>query len=258
MIARIHRKLGTAGFIIAIVALVAALCGGAYAANGGLTGKQKKEVKKIAQKEAKKFARSGAPGPAGPAGPAGPTGPQGQAGPRGATGAQGERGERGERGAPGEKGEPGLQGPPGETGFTKVLPAGETETGIWSVTQPSGVAYHEFSFTIPLATAPEPVFIQSSEVGTTAASAAGCAWKGEAGVPTAAPGKFCVYQIVNEGGTIPIGYYFTYPLHSGNQGFLEGGAEQIGEVSPAGGVLGVGCSTGCKQVGAWAVTAPTS
>ena len=53
MLTRIHRKLGTAGFVISIVALVAALGGGAYAASGGLTGKQKKEVEKIAKKYAK-------------------------------------------------------------------------------------------------------------------------------------------------------------------------------------------------------------
>ncbi|MBA3867401.1 MAG: hypothetical protein H0X42_13840 [Solirubrobacterales bacterium] len=53
-ISRIHQKLGTAGFIISIVALVAALGGGAYAASGGLSGKQKKEVEKIAKKDSAK------------------------------------------------------------------------------------------------------------------------------------------------------------------------------------------------------------
>ncbi|HVV72142.1 MAG TPA: hypothetical protein VHI52_11700 [Verrucomicrobiae bacterium] len=61
-IQRIHQKLGTAGLIVAIVALVAALAGGAYAAGGGLSGKQKKEVTKIAQVEAEKFAGDGSAG----------------------------------------------------------------------------------------------------------------------------------------------------------------------------------------------------
>ena len=56
MISRIHSKLGTAGFIVAIVALVAAL--GVALAASGLNSKQKKEVKKIA----KQFARQ-SPGP---------------------------------------------------------------------------------------------------------------------------------------------------------------------------------------------------
>ena len=50
MFSRIHEQLGTAGFVISIVALVFAMAGGAIAANGGLNGKQKKEVKKFAKK----------------------------------------------------------------------------------------------------------------------------------------------------------------------------------------------------------------
>ena len=59
MIERIHQKLGTAGFVIAIVALIAALGGTALAA-AKLNGTQKKEVEKIAKKYA------GKPGAAGP------------------------------------------------------------------------------------------------------------------------------------------------------------------------------------------------
>jgi hypothetical protein len=77
----IHQKLGTAGFVISIIALVAALGGSAFAAKGALTHKQKKEVKKIAQTEAKKFA-----GKPGPAGAKGDTGPKGDRGAKGAVG----------------------------------------------------------------------------------------------------------------------------------------------------------------------------
>jgi hypothetical protein len=59
-IRKVHEKLGTAGFIISIVALVAAMGGGAYAASGGLTKKESKEVEKIAKKYAGKYA--GKPG----------------------------------------------------------------------------------------------------------------------------------------------------------------------------------------------------
>ena len=49
MISKLHNRLGTAGFVVAIIALVAALSGGAYAAQqANLSKQQKKEVKKIA------------------------------------------------------------------------------------------------------------------------------------------------------------------------------------------------------------------
>jgi hypothetical protein len=53
MISRIHSKLGTAGLVVALVALVVALTGVAFAASG-LNSKQKKEVKKIAKQFAGK------------------------------------------------------------------------------------------------------------------------------------------------------------------------------------------------------------
>jgi Collagen triple helix repeat (20 copies) len=170
VITRIHSKLGTAGFIISIVALVAALGGGAYAASSHLTGKQKKEVTKIAQTEAKKYA--GKPGAPGATGPAGPTGPAGAAGTAGAAGEKGLKGDTGTAGANGTNGTNGTNGksvevgtatstPTGEcpevggatvqvagepstkkhvcngtdgtSGFTKTLPPGETETGAWTI-----------------------------------------------------------------------------------------------------------------------------
>ena len=77
---------GKAGLTVAIVALVFAMIGGAYAA-GTLTGKQKKEVEKIAKKFAGKngsaglqgsSGKDGSPGAAGQPGPPGPsTGPAG-------------------------------------------------------------------------------------------------------------------------------------------------------------------------------------
>ena len=127
MFETIQQKLGTAGFIIAIMALVAALGGGAYAASGGLSSKQKKEVTKIAQTEAKKFA--GKPGPAGATGPAGPAATAGSAGAKGENGAPGSAGAAGAAGAagqPGAKGPAGPGGSPWTAGGT--LPGGKTET----------------------------------------------------------------------------------------------------------------------------------
>src|SRR6476660_6457976 len=73
---------GKAGLTVAILALVMAMVGGAYAA-GALSGKQKKEVEKIA----KKFA--GKPG---------------------APGTNGTNGTNGTSGAPGKEGSPGKDG----------------------------------------------------------------------------------------------------------------------------------------------------
>jgi hypothetical protein len=50
MLSRLHNKVGTAGLVVAIVALVAALAGSAYAAKDVLTKQEKKQVEKIAKK----------------------------------------------------------------------------------------------------------------------------------------------------------------------------------------------------------------
>ncbi|HET9154320.1 MAG TPA: hypothetical protein VFN85_09425 [Solirubrobacterales bacterium] len=113
MFSRIHQKLGTAGFVIAIVALIVALGGAAYAALPGLNSKEKKEVKKIAKKFAKQGA-TGAPGAPGVMGPAG---------------ARGDSGAKGDTGAPGAPGETGPEGPSGPT-TTKLAP-GQTVKGLW-------------------------------------------------------------------------------------------------------------------------------
>jgi hypothetical protein len=151
VISRIHSKLGTAGFIISIVALVAALGGGAYAASGGLSGKQKTEVEKIAKKYAGKPGANGAPGAAGPQGPGGAAGAKGDAGSTGNTGAAGKSvnvgtatisqceeggitvGVEGSSATPVCNGEEGPEGPEGALGTAgTTLPAGASETGVWS------------------------------------------------------------------------------------------------------------------------------
>jgi hypothetical protein len=163
----IREPFGTAGLVVACVALIAALGGTALAA-AKLNSTQKKEVEKIAKKYA------GAPGAPGAAGPAGPAGPQGPAGAKGDAGAQGPTGTNGANGksvavsntapgcteggvsvevegAPASKkevcnGEEGAEGTPGTTGatgpqglegspwtFSSLLPAGAIETGTWTL-----------------------------------------------------------------------------------------------------------------------------
>lgn len=93
------------GIVIAVVAVVISLTGGAFAA-AGLTGPEKKQVKSIAKAEAKKYAgKDGAPGSPGLAGPTGPKGDPGQQGAKGDKGDKGEKGEKGEKGPPGKDGE---------------------------------------------------------------------------------------------------------------------------------------------------------
>lgn len=140
MLSRIQNKLGTAGLVVAVVALVAALSGAAIAA-GGLSSPEKKEIKKQSQKFAKKYAKQFAkPGPQGPAGNAG------------AAGAKGNTGDRGPEGPEGPQGEPGADG----TFSTEPLPTGETLTGMFAA---GGENDREaISFPIPTLSAPTAVF----------------------------------------------------------------------------------------------------
>jgi hypothetical protein len=101
MYQRFHDRFGTAGVVIAVIALVAALGGTAVAA-GGLTKAQEKQVTKIAKKYAGKPGAAGKDGAAGPAGPAGPGGGKGDAGGKGATGAKGPTGGAGVAGTNGK------------------------------------------------------------------------------------------------------------------------------------------------------------
>jgi Collagen triple helix repeat (20 copies) len=145
---RFKERFGTAGVVIAVIALVMALVTGAYAAGGGLSGKQKKEVKKIAKSEAQKYANSnpGAEGKQGPAGKDGAAGKNGAAGEPGAPGAPGAPGRSvlSEEEEPGANCEDGgysfeVEGS-GETNYvcngtssSGELEPGEQVTGIWSV-----------------------------------------------------------------------------------------------------------------------------
>lgn len=100
---------------VAIVALVFAASGSAYAAKELINGKDIKNGTISAAKLSRtaKKQLEGADGARGATGAAGPAGPAGAAGPVGATGAQGAKGDTGAQGA---KGDTGAQGPKGDTG----------------------------------------------------------------------------------------------------------------------------------------------
>jgi hypothetical protein len=231
---RIHQRLGTAGFIISIVALVAALSGGAYAA-GGLTKAQEKQVTKIAKKYA------------GKPGAVGATGPVGAAGKEGARGAAGTNGTNGANGANGANGTNGL------TGFTKVLPKGETLKGDWAIaanTPGTGVfegsAATAISFGIPLGAAPEPVYVKAGE--TTAP--AGCT--GNVENPGAEAGHLCIFAAAELNNQEPAICPSAKPL---TECLLTVGAEPSAD--PSGALIGViDTSAGLVALnGTWAATA---
>jgi hypothetical protein len=210
MLNRIHQKLGTAGFIISIVALVAALGGGAYAASGGLSGKQKKEVEKIA----KKVATPGPAGATGATGPAGAPGAKGDAGAAGANGTNGTNGTNGksvtvvkinegtsgceERGGALVKQEgpgPGVEvcnGAGAEGGgFPETLPSEATEKGVWHFVSAGNVEeFAPISFAIPLSEVDaETITVSLLQPGQVSA---GCVGSSEE--PKAEPGFLCAYS----------------------------------------------------------------
>jgi hypothetical protein len=268
MFHRIHQKLGTAGFIISIVALVAALGGGAYAASGGLNGKQKKEVEKIAKKYAGKPGAAGAAGPAGAKGDAGPKGEAGTAGTAGGSGAAGTSVTSTESSAPfpgnhcngvnGGKGGSkfvsasgetyacnGKEGEPWTAGGT--LPEGSTETGVYAAG--IGQTFLGFgfglvapiSFTIPLE---EPLAADHTEiVAEGGSSTANC--PGSVTDPVAEPGFLCVYEGEFKGKGL-----------GGFTSISKGSKEEAGTDTSGAVLLAIGEEESVAIRGTWAVTAP--
>ena len=239
MFSTLRTRFGIPG-VISVMALVFAMFGGAYAASNSSDG-----GKATASAKAKKGPR-GPKGPKGDTGPAGSAGPQGPAGPAGAKGDAGNPGSPGANGksvalineAPGDcdgggftyevegsgkenevcNGEEGTEGSPWTVGGT--LPSGATETGVWGSSIPengtgAGKLYYPISIPIPLAEAPEPIF-----VGPTEASKLGCPGRGgadggasesfpatgkyEPTIPRADPGKLCVYAGAMEETTVSV------------------------------------------------------
>jgi hypothetical protein len=201
--------------VVAFVALVFAMTGGAFAASssggGGAGVKASAAVTPVAvavEAKAKVKAKAGPRGPAGPAGKAGAAGPAGAQGAAGAQGPGGARGETGPQGPEGKQGEPGgkgEQGTPGTTGFTEMLPSGKTLKGAWALIGTAAAGNQHFgdavSFGIPLAAAPvavhylresglEPVYNKTTH---TEEEVTQPACPGSAAEPEAKPGNLCVY-----------------------------------------------------------------
>lgn len=215
MFSQIHHKLGTAGFAIAIVALVVALGGAAYAALPGLNAKQKKEVKKIA----KTLVKPGVPGPTGPAG------------------AKGDSGAKGDPGATGSMGQEGPQGEKGETGPTETrLPPGKTLEGLWDLQIKNAFPEVMLSISFPLRVEPKPK-IKFMPVG--AASTEEC--PGEVEEPKAKRGYLCVYAGTEDGtegqpeipGTLyPFGWQTRWSKESGVESVFAFGSWAVSASCP--------------------------
>jgi hypothetical protein len=212
MLDRIHRKLGTAGFIISIVALLAALGGGAYAASGGLSGKEKREVQKIA----KRYATAGATGAAGAAGPSGKNGARGAEGLSGEDGvgittAAASAAECPSGGVKVTSANGATKVCNGTTGFTEFLPTGKTETGTFAIPkieiteaqvaeeiESVSLTSAPISFAIPLEAplGPSEVHFVSTEEQEESSAPSQC--PGSVETPLAEEGNLCLYQ----GGTL--------------------------------------------------------
>jgi hypothetical protein len=294
MLRRIRTHL-TPGTAIALIALVFAFTGGAFAATGGgnnnsgLSASAHASVPaSVAKRKAKSKTKAGPRGPAGPAGKNGTNGAPGATGPAGPAGANGTgtpgvEGKQGIQGIEGKEGKQGTPGTNGTTGYTETLPSEKTETGTWSFSEPGGsneaLLYASISFAIPLKqTEPHPseVVLEASHVIYVGIEELlskteqpqvheDCPSEnnhnaGEATVqPEAAPGYLCVYE------------GFTKGVKVEHEGTSEERAEA--EIIPAGlhGLLGVAHGAGSTGAlvkfeeqgegthfggGTWAVTAP--
>ena len=202
--------------MVAVLALVFAMTGGAYAAKKYLVTSTKQispSVLKALQGKTGAVGAPGASGAQGAQGPAGTAGPAGSAGAKGETGAAGAKGEKGATGAAGAPGAKGATGASGATGFTETLPSGKTETGTWAVAgnQPIGTqVYEQVSFPIPLREPAEGAdhFLDPEETKEQTGPA-DC--KGTLEHPTAAPGKLCFYTAEDvglEGPNLNFGEWF--------------------------------------------------
>jgi hypothetical protein len=224
--------------VIATLALVFAMSGGAYAAGKYLIISTKQISPKVLKSLQGKAGAKGATGAAGATGPAGPAGSAGA----GTPGAQGAPGAPGAPGKEGPAGKEGKQGPPGTTGFTKTLPKGATETGAWTLqSRAEGVSATSISFSIPLSgeLGSANVFFLEPGESTTACP-------GSVEDPEAAEGDLCVYAS------------HLAELHPWVAGAISSlVSEGIEGASPSGAMLLLETASSGVQTafGAWAVTA---
>jgi hypothetical protein len=275
----IREPTGTAGLIVAVIALIAAL-GGAAFASGGLSSQAKKEIKKYAKLYAKQFAVPGAQGPQGPQGPPGAPGGPGKDGTNGVNGksvvathlepGEGPTGEECKEGGTelevegSGAAEVVCNGEPGTFG-SQALPEGQSLTGVWSFGEmaTSVAAFVPISFQVPVegglnrahvhfinSAGKEVVLSEAGELEEITSSQC----QGSAESPTAQPGNLCMYAKVQA----------NFNAYTNPNNFFEApgsitaaGAEAIAGAAPVGAILTT-LPTGANSRGSgtWAVRAP--
>jgi hypothetical protein len=266
MFSTLRTRFGIPG-VISVIALVFAMFGGAYAASNNGGGKATTSAK------AKKGPR-GPKGATGPAGSQGPVGPAGSAGPKGDAGAPGSAGTPGAPGASVASSEEpigtakcegrggskfvvgatttyacnGEEGSPWTADGT--LPSEATETGVWGDWFGGAAGHHNYpiSFTLPLASAPQPVLVKWSEEEV----AGKCPGRGVDGnSPAAEPGFLCLYVMGEESNVSnspPPSFHGKF-IQSFGEWEVKEGASAVGTA------LYANCSGVCSFSGTWAVTA---
>jgi hypothetical protein len=235
----------TPATVIASLALVFAMTGGAYAAGRYVITSTKQISPKVLKSLKGANGKNGTNGAAGAQGPAGPTGPGG------AAGAAGAKGETGTAGTDGTNGKEGKQGPPGPTEFT-VLPPEQSEHGVWSFQDSPTPGESESRKSVPISfPIPLPKVIEASSQVHIVASGEGpqgCE-KGTLEEPKAAPGNLCIYTGELSEAEFT-GEFITNP---------ENPSEPFtGQVGKSGAILHfIGTGEGASFAkGVWVVTAP--
>jgi hypothetical protein len=192
------RRNANATTVIAVLALVFAMTGGAFAAKNYVGGPAQ-----AAKKHHKKSKR-------GPRGPRGKRGARGAVGPQGAVGPVGPQGPKGDTGPKGNAGDPWTAG-----GF---LPSGKSLAGTWvagvgpEVFAGKGAAAASISFGLPVSAPPQIVIVKKEKEGEE--HVAEC--PGSLAVPLAAKGKLCLYTAQESGLELqtaipsPVGAIITY------------------------------------------------
>jgi hypothetical protein len=236
--------------VIAGLALVFAMTGGAYAAKKYLITSTKQispSVLKSLQGKVGAGGVNGAQGAAGAVGPQGPAGSQGAKGETGAAGKDGVAGKDGTNGKDGKEGKAGPEGSPWTAGGT--LPEGATETGAFGVKAgESGLVFSSVSFAVPLAGALNEEHVLSLVEGYNGEDEVSTEHKecpGTAANPRAKSGFLCVYVGAQEGvlGEKPL-------IQQPNTVKIE---ENIG-ADRSGAALVFFTPGGMSAVGTWAVT----
>jgi hypothetical protein len=236
----------TPSTVIASLALVFAMSGGAYAASRYVITSTKQISPKVLKSLAGKAGPAGKNGANGAAGPAGAVGGTGPAGP------QGPAGVAGGAGAAGAAGKEGKEGPPGTTGFTKTLPSGAAEQGVWTAETPQGSpqpGLGAISFTIPLAGP-----LDDSHVFYVAFETEVPQCPGSVEEPLAEKGDLCVYAGA------------ATSLRPGSEGVIHAPRSSINNFTKVGALASgaivelhpeeiAGVFEGGLAVGTWAVTA---